>query len=321
MPIGGPEVPPPLCVAGEQRRTEIDVYDFDDDDEGRGRGRVAALVVVLLLGAGGWFFARPALSNSDDGRGGSGAFALDATSSTTTSSSSTTPLTTAPAAATTASVTTARIVREPTTISTAPPSTAPVRTSVTTTEPPAVPVATLPDGNAVPAEIQLSSSEVVLTGTVPSQQAVDRLVFFAETIRLIPGPTVNNLTVNPAVPDSVAVRIVERNAIVFNEGSHTVHEDHARQIDRFVEILNTFPQATVQITAHADQRNDAERNEAISIERAEAVAAYVVSRGVDPGRVSALGAGESDPLVVAETDEAHAVNRRVDFMFTGLLSG
>jgi outer membrane protein OmpA-like peptidoglycan-associated protein len=179
----------------------------------------------------------------------------------------------------------------------------------------------LPDGDAVPAEIQLSSSGVVVTGTVPSQQAVDRLVFFAETIRLTPGPIVNDLTVNPAVPDSVAVRVVERNAIVFNEGSHTVHEDHARQIDRFVEILTTFPQATVQITAHADQRNDAERNQAISIERAEAVAAYVVSRGIDPGRVSALGAGESDPLVVAETDEAHAVNRRVDFTFTGLLSG
>ena len=179
-------------------------------------------------------------------------------------------------------------------------------------------VATLPDGDAVPVEIQLSSSGVVLTGAVPSQQAADRLVFIGETIRLTPGPTVNDLTFNPAVPESGAVRVVERNAIVFNEGSHTAH---ARQIDRFVEILNTFPQVTVEITAHADQRNDAERNQAISNERAQAVAAYVVSRGIEPNRVSALGAGESDPLIVAETDEAHSVNRRVDFMFTGLLSG
>ena len=189
-----------------------------------------------------------------------------------------------------------------------------------TTGPP-VPVVTLPDGSPAPVEIQAGSSQLVLTGAVPSQQAVDRLVTIAEELRLTPVTVVNDLTINPALPDSVAVRVVEQNAIVFNEGSDTIHEEHARQLDRFVEILNTSPQATVHITAHADQRNDAERNQAISEERAQSVAAYLATRGIDPARVTAAGAGESEPLVLAENADAYAVNRRVDFLFTGLLNG
>ena len=130
-----------------------------------------------------------------------------------------------------------------------------------------------------------------------------------------------DLTINPAVPETVGVMVVERNEIDFNAGSATVHEEHARQLDRFVVILNAFPRATVAITAHADQRNDIEQNQAISDERAQAVADYFVSRGIDPGRISAVGAGESQPLILAESDEAYAVNRRVDFLFNGLLSG
>lgn len=221
--------------------------------------------------------------------------------------------------------TTARVVSEPSTSSiaattTGPPSVAP-QTVVETTARPVLPFATLPTGEPVPVEIQFSSTQVLLTGTVPSQRAEDRLVALADTLTLNPVPVVNELTISPSVPDSVAVRIVERNAIVFNEGSDAVHADHARQLDRFVEILNTFSHATVLITAHADQRNDAERNQSISEERARSVAAYLVAHGIDVGRVSAVGAGESEPLILAETDEAHAVNRRVDFLFAGLLTG
>lgn len=295
------------------------MYDDYGDDEERGRGRVFGLVAVVAIAACGWFFARPALSNDDAGagRGGTGELVFDPATTSTTSTSTTT--------VTTRDVTTARVVTSPSvssTTSTAPTSTtttAPPPTTVVITEPP-VPVATLPDGSPAPVEIHADSSQIVLTGAVPSQQAVDVLVTLAEGLRLTPVTIVNDLTINPAVPDSVSVRVVERNAIVFNEGSDTIHETHARQLDRFVEILTAFPQTSVHITAHADQRNDAERNQAISDERAQSVAAYFTSRGIDPARVTAAGSGESEPLLFAETDDAYAVNRRVDFLFTGLLS-
>src|SRR5688572_21081907 len=97
--IGGT---PALPGVVDARRTEMHVYEFEDDVE-RGRGRVVAILAVVLLGAGGWFVARPALSDDGDGRGGSG-LALDA--ATTTTSTTTTSTTSTSSTSTTSSTTT-----------------------------------------------------------------------------------------------------------------------------------------------------------------------------------------------------------------------
>lgn len=306
------------------------MYEFDDDDDDAGgRGRTLSIAAACVLLALGWFVVRPALSDGDDGstvgaRGG-GEFVFDSTPTTVTATTSSTTAATTTAPATTSTTST---LPATTTTTTEPPETTEVtwagltKSMVTVTSAATdATYVTLPDGSPVPVEVTSSALQVTLVGAVPSQRAADQLVAFAESIRLSPAEIVNELTINPAVPDTVGVRVVERNALVFNEGSSTVHPDHARQLDRFVVAMNSFPRSTVLVVAHSDQRNGEDRNLEISEERAQAVLEYLAEHGVDPARVSAVGVGESAPLTLEESEEAYQVNRRVDFLFSGLFTG
>ncbi|MFO0723259.1 MAG: OmpA family protein [Myxococcota bacterium] len=69
----------------------------------------------------------------------------------------------------------------------------------------------------------------------------------------------------------------------------------------------------IRIEGHTDSRGADDYNLVLSQRRAEAVVAYLVSRGVEPERLEAVGYGEQKPLVAGESEEAWATNRRVEF--------
>jgi outer membrane protein OmpA-like peptidoglycan-associated protein len=53
--------------------------------------------------------------------------------------------------------------------------------------------------------------------------------------------------------------------------------------------------------------------------RADAVVAYLISRGIDGSRLSARSVGEADLLTVDDDEASLALNRRTEFIFYGLL--
>jgi len=69
----------------------------------------------------------------------------------------------------------------------------------------------------------------------------------------------------------------------------------------------------VTIAGHSDVRGSDDYNQALSERRADAVKAYLVSKGVPADQLEAVGVGEKYPL--SETD--HALNRRVTFLVDG----
>lgn len=69
----------------------------------------------------------------------------------------------------------------------------------------------------------------------------------------------------------------------------------------------------IEIGGHTDSRGSNDYNEVISTQRAEAVRDYLVERGVDASALTAVGYGETRPLDRAETYEAWAKNRRMEF--------
>jgi len=71
--------------------------------------------------------------------------------------------------------------------------------------------------------------------------------------------------------------------------------------------------ARVQIEGHCDERGSDEYNLALGENRALTVKNYLVSLGVPAERMSVISYGEEIPLVMANTEEAWAQNRRVEF--------
>jgi outer membrane protein OmpA-like peptidoglycan-associated protein len=130
---------------------------------------------------------------------------------------------------------------------------------------------------------------------------------------------VDNVDINPAVPISVGVRVIELNSARFPEGNADILPAHALELDRVVAIMNALPNISVVVVGHADQRGDDLTNFAVSDDRARAVVNYLLYLGISPTRLSSRAAGETDLLAVGDDDAALALNRRTEFIFSGLL--
>lgn len=193
-------------------------------------------------------------------------------------------------------------------------------TSAAPAEPDPATYPTLPDGRPVPVLAIFDGELITLSGTVPSESAAQRLRVLALANSTVPDAEVASLlAVEPTVPLGVGVRVIEMNSARFPEGSATVSPEHAAQLDRVATIMTALPNITVEVIGHADQRGDDEANFTLSAARARAATDYVASQGVDPNRLSSRGAGESDLLTLNNDEAALALNRRTEFVFSGLL--
>lgn len=247
-------------------------------------------------------------------------------SSTTTAELEQTVTTTAGQPPANAAVTLPAPVTAAPTTAVSPPST--VTTVPTTTQAsPAVPPAvtspgypTSPDGTPLPLVVIFDTETVTIAGQVPSEAARDRLSALALANSQFPDvDVIDNMVINPAVPISVGVRVIELNSARFPEGSAEILPDHARELDRVLTIMQALPNISVVVIGHADQRGDDLTNFAISDERARAVVNYLLYLGISPMRLSSRAAGESDLLSIGNDDAALALNRRTEFIFYGLL--
>ena len=184
-----------------------------------------------------------------------------------------------------------------------------------------MPYETVPDGSPAPVVALFDVESITLTGAVPDQAAKDRLQALA-IANAKPGQATNVanfVTINPAVPRSVGVRVVELTSVRFPEGSAEVLPPHALELDRAVGIMNALPNITALVIGHADQRGDDLANYALSEQRANAVRNYMAGHGITPSRLSSRAVGEADLLTLNNDAAALALNRRTEFVFYGLL--
>jgi len=79
--------------------------------------------------------------------------------------------------------------------------------------------------------------------------------------------------------------------------------------------MNGNPDITkIEVQGHTDERGDDAYNLDLSERRAAAVMAYLTSHGVDAKRLQAEGYGETQPKDRRHTEQAWALNRRVEFI-------
>lgn len=69
----------------------------------------------------------------------------------------------------------------------------------------------------------------------------------------------------------------------------------------------------VEIAGHTDSVGSKAFNTLLSQQRADAVRAFLVEKGIEEGRMTAVGYGELEPVDTNETDEGRQANRRVEF--------
>ena len=87
-------------------------------------------------------------------------------------------------------------------------------------------------------------------------------------------------------------------------------------LDNLYHYLNANPKLHIALYGHTDNVGTIQQNDILSLERAKAVAMYLISKGLAPERVTATGYGTRFPLNANATSEDRAENRRVEFKLT-----
>lgn len=103
-------------------------------------------------------------------------------------------------------------------------------------------------------------------------------------------------------------------SINFDTNKATIRPDSQAIIDEVAAMLTAHPQLIVSIEGHTDASGTPAHNKTLSQQRAEAVVAALVARGIDGRRLSAVGWGQDKPIADNSSDEGKAKNRRVEIV-------
>lgn len=129
----------------------------------------------------------------------------------------------------------------------------------------------------------------------------------------------------PVVQEEVTQEVVETRPatrIVENEfpaqtataqfGLESAELQDASAFNGTVELMNTYPQAQVEINGYSDTTGSEAYNQQLTEKRAQAVAEYFQAEGIAADRMTVKGMGEANPVASNETREGREENRRVE---------
>jgi len=111
---------------------------------------------------------------------------------------------------------------------------------------------------------------------------------------------------------------IRLNNVFFSSGSNTLSPDSFAELNRLAEILKSNFSLIIEVGGFTDNRGKAQDNLTLSQQRAEAVVAYLISKGVRKKQVVAKGYGNSQPIASNKTDSGRRKNRRVEFKVLNL---
>lgn len=102
--------------------------------------------------------------------------------------------------------------------------------------------------------------------------------------------------------------------IVFENGKAVLLAESEAALNQLKQYLDETPRVTkLRIEGHTDNVGSPESNELLSGQRALAVKAALIAKGVAKERLIAVGFGQNKPIADNTTDEGKAKNRRTEF--------
>ncbi len=112
-------------------------------------------------------------------------------------------------------------------------------------------------------------------------------------------------------------RLMERNVINFASNSATVDPSSRSVLDALASVALRCDRYSIEVAGHTDNQGEREMNMQLSQRRADAVANYLATQGVDRSRLLARGYGPDRPRAENATPAGQAQNRRIEFYVSG----
>jgi OOP family OmpA-OmpF porin len=121
----------------------------------------------------------------------------------------------------------------------------------------------------------------------------------------------------PPPPKPVTEKVTFAADVFFDFDKSVLKPEGKAKLDDLVGKLKGIALEVIIAIGHTDSIGTAEYNQKLSVRRAEAVKAYLVSKGIEPNRIYTEGKGKTQPIADNRTAEGRAKNRRVEIEVVG----
>ena len=115
--------------------------------------------------------------------------------------------------------------------------------------------------------------------------------------------------------------VVDMGDVLFDPGKSDLRSEAREDLAKLSGIVLNYPSLRLTIEGHSDNTGNAEINQTLSEQRANAVRNYLVNQGLAAGSVSAQGLGMNNPVADNDTAEGRQKNRRVEIIVSGEVIG
>ncbi len=106
--------------------------------------------------------------------------------------------------------------------------------------------------------------------------------------------------------------------VLFDLAKWDLRPEAMASLDTVVAILNNNPNITIELRSHTDYRDGAESNRVLSQKRADTCVSYLISKGIDARRLTAIGRGEEEPFTIPKNYKSYGFERFADKVGTTL---
>ena len=121
----------------------------------------------------------------------------------------------------------------------------------------------------------------------------------------------SNQTMNLYIEEDV-VELIKLEELLFSRGSNSISSASYRELDELAKWMNDNPTIVIQLEGHTDFAGNAEANLRLSQARVESVKDYLIEKNIKKNRIFTKAFGGTQPVTQERTDEAKALNRRVE---------
>lgn len=104
--------------------------------------------------------------------------------------------------------------------------------------------------------------------------------------------------------------------VFFGFDKYSLNPEGRQILTEIAAYLKENADVKLNIEGHCDERGTNEYNMALGDRRAIAARDFLVTLGVDPGRIGTISYGEEKPADIGKTEEAWSKNRRGEFIFS-----